>query len=129
MRAYKLKEKYVKYVQSHFIRQPHLSIKNKATKWEIEVTSQVLKEWRQKSRTRPRIIAIQLLDTMIKNAMLVKTTTDMKNTPGIESVSEFENRCIIEGDLYKIRIVVKKQSDRRFIYYFGAVRYETKKPR
>jgi hypothetical protein len=80
-----------------------------------------LGEWRQKSRTRPRIIAIRLLDEMLKTALLVKTEEDTKKTRCIESVSEFENRCEIEGKPYKIRLVVKKQPDRRFVYYFGAV--------
>ena len=120
----KLKEKNVEYARTHFIKTPHLVIENQETKWKIEITSQVIKEWRQKSRTRPRIMAIRLLDVMIKTAALVKTGNDNKQTPFIDSVSEFENWCMIEGNLYKIRIIVKKQPDRYFAYYFGAVRQE-----
>jgi predicted transcriptional regulator YdeE len=118
----KLKETYVHYARSHFIKQPHLVVVNQSTKWEIQITGQVIKEWRQKSRTRPRIIAIQLLDQMIKTAKLVTTEKDRHNTPGIEAVCEFENRCLIEGDLYKVRIAVKQQTNRRFAYYFGVVK-------
>ena len=32
----------------------------------------------------------------------------------------------IEGNMYKIRIVVKKQPARYFMYYFGAVRQDDK---
>ena len=71
-------------------------------------------------------MAIRLLDVMIKTAVLVKTESDNKQTPDIESVSEFENWCMIEGKLYKIRIIVKKQPDRYFVYYFGAVGQEEK---
>ena len=92
--------------------------------WKIEVTTRVIREWWRKSRTRPRIIAIQLLDVMIETAILIKTGEDTKHTPGIVSVSEFENWCMIEGNLYKIRIVVKKQPDRYFVYYFGAIKQE-----
>jgi len=120
----KLKEKNVEYARTHFIKTPHLVIENQETKWKIEITSQVIKEWRQKSRTRPRIMAIRLLDVMIKTAVLIKTGNDNKQTPYIDSVSEFENWCMIEGNLYKIRIIVKKQPDRYFVYYFGAVRQE-----
>jgi len=120
----KLKEKNVEYARTHFIKTPHLVVENQETKWKIEITSQVIKEWRHKSRTRPRIMAIRLLDVMIKTAVLVKTRNDNKQTPYIDSVSEFENWCMIEGNLYKIRIVVKKQPDRYFVYYFGAVRQE-----
>ena len=104
-----------------FYQTPPLVIKNQQTGWGIEITTRVLKEWRQKSRTRSRIIAIQLLDKMLETAVLIKTGEDSKKTRGIESVSEFENRCGIGGVPYKIRIVVKSQSCRRFVYYFGAV--------
>ena len=117
----KLREKCINYVKSHFIKTPHLAVENKNTKWKIEITTQVIKEWRKKSRTRPRIIAICLLDKMIKTAVLIKTEADNRKTRGIESVSEFENQCKINGKPYKIRIIVKKQPSRYFAYYYGAV--------
>jgi len=117
----KLREKYIEYARLKFIRTPRLIVENVHTKWGIEVSSQVIKEWRQKSRTRGRIIAIQLLDAMLETAVLVRTEGDNKKTRGIESVSEFENYCRIEGKLNKIRIIVKKQPSRYFVYYFGAV--------
>jgi len=121
-----LKEKYTKYAYLHFIRQPPLVLLNQNTEWKIEVTTRVIREWWRKSRTRPRIIAIQLLDVMIETAILKKTGKDTKNTPGIESVSEFENHCVIDGEAHNIRLVVKKQQDRRFVYYYGAVNIEIK---
>jgi hypothetical protein len=122
----RLREKCIAYVKSHFIKTPHLFVENQNTKWKIDITTQVIKEWRQKSRTRPRIIAIRLLDKIIKTAVLVKTETDNKETRGIESVSEFENWCKINGKLYKIRIIVKKQPNRYFAYYYGAVEQKDK---
>jgi len=117
----KLREKYIEYARLHFIKTPHLVVINQETRWNVEITTAVIKEWRQKSRTRPRLIAIQLLDAMIKSAVLVKTEKDNKQTRGIESVNEFENWCKIEGKLYKIRVIVKKQPTRYFAYYFGAI--------
>jgi len=117
-----LKEKYTKYARNYFIKNPSLIVTNRVTKWKIEITTRVVKEWWKKSRTRPRIISIQLLDRMIETADLVQTEKDRHNTPGIETVSEFENHCIINGDLYKIRIAVKQQVNRRFAYYYGAVK-------
>jgi hypothetical protein len=117
----KLREKYIKYAKSHFIKSPHLSVENKNTKWKIEITTKVIKEWRAKSRTRPRIMALQLLAEMISSALLIKTEDDFKNARGIESVSEFENWCKIEGKLYKVRIIVKKQPNRYFVYYYGVI--------
>jgi hypothetical protein len=116
----KLREKYIEYARTHFIKTPHLAVENLETKWKIQITTKVIKEWRQKSRTRPRIVSIRLLDKMIRTAVLIKTESDYKGTRDIESVSEFENWCIIKGKLYKIRIIVKKQSSRYFAYYFGA---------
>ena len=121
-----LKEKYTKYAHDYYIKNPPLALINQNTKWDIEVTTRVVKEWWKKSRTRPRIIAIQLLDVMIETARLVKTGKDAKNTRGIESVSDFENICKIEGKPYKVRIIVKKQPNRRFAYYYGATNIEMK---
>ncbi|MDR1802046.1 MAG: hypothetical protein LBQ94_00430 [Treponema sp.] len=121
-----LKGKYTKYAHRLFINETPLIIFNQNTQWKIEVTTRVIREWWRKSRTRPRIIAIQLLDIMVETAILIKTGEDTKHTPGIESVSEFENWCMIEGNMYKIRIVVKKQPARYFVYYFGAVRQDDK---
>jgi len=117
----KLREKCIEYVKNNYFKTPHLVVENQNTKWKIEITTRVIKEWRQKSRTRPRIISICLLDKIIETAVLIKTEDDNKKTRGIESVSEFENRCKINGKLYKIRIIVKKQPNRYFIYYYGAV--------
>jgi len=124
----KLKEKYIEYARSHFIKKPHVIVVNRHTNWKIQITGQVIKEWRQKSRTRHRIIAIQLLDRMIETAKLINIENDRHNTPGIDSVSEFENYCMIDGKLFKIRIAVKQQANRRFIYYFGAVGMDKEKP-
>ena len=119
-----LKHKYTKFAYQKFIKAPAFFVINHGVKWEIEVTTRVVKEWWKKSRTRHRIIAIQLLDVMIENAILVKTEKDTKNTPGIESVSEFENYCKINGKFFKIRIIVKKQQNRHFVYYYGATGIE-----
>ena len=117
-----LKEKYTVYAKSRFIKQPSLVVQNAGTAWSIEITSKVVKEWWKKSRTRPRIIAIQLLDTMVGTSALLDTADDRKNTPGIESVSEFGNHCKINGELYNVRIIVKKQADRYFAYYYSVIK-------
>ena len=117
-----LKVNYTKYAYAHFIQNPPLVLLNHATGLKIEVTTRVIREWWNKSRTRPRILSIQFLDKMIESALLLKIGVDEKNTPGIKSVIEFENRCRINGELYKTRIIVKEQPGRHFVYYFGAVR-------
>jgi hypothetical protein len=124
-----LKHKYVIFAQSRFIRNPPVVVINKDTNWPIELSRRVISEWRIKSRTRERILSIQLLDTMIGGAKFLKTVKDAKNTHGIDSVSYFENRCYINGNLFKINITVKKQRtlNRIFAYYYSATEIEGKK--
>ena len=58
---------------------------------------------------------------MLETATLVSNKKDMYNTPGIEEINELENYCKINGKPFKIRILVKRQKDRRFAYYYGAI--------
>ena len=117
-----LKHKYFIFAKSRFVRNPSAVVKNKDTGWLIELSRRVISEWRIKSRTRERILSIQLLDTMIEGAKFLKTDKDTKNTYGIDSVSYFENQCYINGNLFKINITVKKQKslNRMFSYYYSA---------
>jgi len=117
-----LKHKHFVIARSRFVRNPPVIIVNKDTRWPIELSRRVISEWRIKSRTRERILSIQLLDTMIESAKFLKTAADTKNTHGIESVSYFDNRCYINGKLFKINITVKKQGshNRIFAYYYSA---------
>jgi hypothetical protein len=124
-----LKNKYVIYARDRFIRNPPVVVLNKDKNWPIELSRRVISEWRIKSRTRERILSIQLLDTMIEGARFLKTVKDTKSTHGIDSVSYFENRCSINGNLFKINITVKKQKlpNRMFAYYYSATEIGAKK--
>lgn len=115
-----LKDKYIDIAFQWFVHSPPAIVTNKETGWSIELSSRVVKEWRAKSRTRERIISIQLLDTMLEGAKYLKTVKDSKNTPGIDDVSYFENQCRINDKLFKINITVKRQVNRRFAYYYSA---------
>jgi len=85
-----LKRRYTTLARSRFIHNPPMAVLNKDTNWFIELSNRVINEWWGKSRTRERIISIQLLDAMIEGAKFLSTTEDNKKTPGIESVSYFE---------------------------------------
>jgi len=117
-----LKQKYFVFARKQFNRNPPVVVINKDRNWPIELSRRVISEWRIKSRTRERIISIQLLDTMMEGAKFLKTVEDTKGTFGIESVSYFENQCKINGKVFKINITVKQQksSKRRFAYYYSA---------
>jgi hypothetical protein len=119
-----LKKKYIIFARSRFISNPPKAVLNKNTGWYIEITNRVINEWWGKSRTRERVLAVQLLDAMIERAKFIETVADNKNTPGIESVSYFENCCKINNKLYMIKIAVKKMigKNRRFAYYYAAIK-------
>jgi hypothetical protein len=123
-----LKKKYFVIARNQFIRSPPVTVVNKSTNWPIVLSGRVISEWRAKSRTRERILSIQLLDVMIKGAKFLRTVEDAKDTRGIESVSYFENACKINGKLFRINITVKKQKilDRRFAYYYSATEFNVK---
>ncbi|MDR1212011.1 MAG: hypothetical protein LBK40_07265 [Spirochaetaceae bacterium] len=116
-----LQGKYISLAYSRFVRNPPVLVVNHETNWLIELSSRVIKEWRAKSRTRERIISIQLLDTIIEKAKFLKTVKDAKNTPGIADVSYFESLCKINGRLFRINITVKRIENRRFAYYYSAL--------
>ena len=117
-----LKKKYITFARSRFISDPPKVVKNKDTNWPIELSNRVINEWWGKSRTRERVLAIQLLDVMIEGAQFIETVEDSKKTPGIENVSYFKNYCKINDNDYAINITVKKMvnKDRRFVYYYAA---------
>jgi hypothetical protein len=116
-----LRRKYISLAYNRFVCDPPVVIVNRETNWPIELSSRVVKEWRAKSRTRTRIISIQLLDRMIEGAKFLGTVKDTKNTPGIDDVSYFENLCRINGKLFRINITVKRIKNRHFVYYYSAL--------
>ena len=124
-----LKKKYIAFARSKFIDDPPKRILNKDTGWLIEISNRVINEWWGKSRTRERILAIQILDVMLVGAKLIETVTDNKNTPGIENVSYFSNSCRINGKFFMVKITVKKMlgKNRRYAYYYAAVNIEGQK--
>jgi hypothetical protein len=123
-----LKAKYIQFARNRFLKNPPVIVINKDKNWPIDLSSRVINEWRAKSRTRERILSIQVLDTMIEGAKFLRTVVDTKNTPGIANVSYFENHCKINGRLFYIGITVKKQEsvDRRFAYYYSATEFIVK---
>ena len=117
-----LKKKYLAIAQSRFIGNPPVVVINGETNRHIELSWRVISEWRAKSRTRERLLSVQLLDRMIEGASFLKTTEDSKGTAGIGSVSYFENHCLINGKRFRINITTKKQkfNGREFAYYYSA---------
>ena len=117
-----LKNKYFILASERISQNPPVVVINNEKNWRIELSRRVIAEWRIKTRTRERILSIQLLDEMIKGAKYIETVKDKKNTPGIDSVSYFENQCKINGKIFKINITIKTQKlyNRRFAYYFSA---------
>jgi len=80
-----LKHKYFIYARERFIRNPPVIVLNKDKNWPIELSRRVISEWRIKSRTRERILSIQLLDTMIEGAQFLKRSKTPRILMGLKA--------------------------------------------
>ena len=91
---------------------------NKNTGWKIRISDQGIGEIR-KFRKREHIFLIRILDEILENSIFVCTVPDNKNKPGIENVSYFDCKCIINGKEYLTRLTIKKalNDEVRFFYY------------
>jgi hypothetical protein len=84
---------------------------NKNTQSPIRVSRDGIMEWWRKSRKREHIISIQLLDFFLENAIFIRDNPDYKNRPEIESASEYESACRVNGKLFRVIITVRTGVD------------------
>jgi hypothetical protein len=93
---------------------------NKDTGNSIRVSRDGIMEWWRKSRRREHIISVQLLDFFLENGIFMGESTDYKNRPEIESASQFESACKVNGESFAVIITVRKSIDNniaKFRYY------------
>ena len=112
----KLKYRYLQTAKQNF--QGKVFI-NKNTKNPIRVSKDGIMEWWRKSKRREHIISVQLLDFFLENAVFVEESPDYKNRPEIESASQFESVCKVNGIFFKVIITIRKGVDdiAKFRYY------------
>ena len=91
---------------------------NKDTEKPIRVSKDGIMEWWRKSRRREHIISIQLLDFFLENGMFIREGPDYLGRKKIQSASQFESICKIDGNLYKVIITTRKA-----IYDIDKLRY------
>jgi hypothetical protein len=95
---------------------------NKDTKKPIKVSKDGIMEWWRKSRRREHIISVQLLDFFLENGMFIGENPDYLGRKRIESSSQFEGVCKINGKMFRVLITTRKA-----IYDIDKFRYYTLK--
>ena len=92
---------------------------NNDTKNPIRVSRDGIMEWWRKSRKREHIISMQLLDFFLENGIFIGESPDYKNRPEIESASQFESACKVNGRSFRVIITIRKGIDdiAKFRYY------------
>jgi len=85
----------------------------------IRVSRDGLMEWWRKSRKREHIISVQLLDFFLENGVFIGENPDYKNRPEIESASQYESACRVNGISFKVIVTIRKGVDdiAKFRYY------------
>jgi len=115
--TFDLKTKYKIYLQSHFQGKQYL---NKDMGVLISVSSDCVRQWVKKSRTREKLILIQILDFLLENSRYVGSPIpDRKNRAEIEHYKHFHQSVFISGKKYNVilKIVKPVNQPHKFYYY------------
>ena len=115
--TFDLKTKYKKYLQTHF---QGCKFFNKSAEIHISVSSDSVNQWVKKSRTRERIILIQILDFLLENSKYQGFPyPDRKNRSEIEHFLYFNQNAIINEKKYNVvlKIVKVLGMHHKFYYY------------
>ena len=116
--SFDLKTKYRKYSQKHFQGRKYL---NKDTDIQISVSSDGIRQWVTKSRTREKIIVIQVLDFLLENSKYEgQPIPDRKDRAEIEHYKHFHQQVVINGKKCNVIMkVVKPVNQPHKFYYFS----------
>jgi hypothetical protein len=116
--TFDLKTKYKIYLQTHF--QGHRYCNKDTGVW-ISVSSDCVRQWVKKSRTREKIILIQVLDFLLENSKYEgPPIPDRKNRAEIEHYKNFHQSVFINGKKYNVILkVVKPVNKNHKIYYYS----------
>ena len=116
--TFDLKTKYKIYLQTHFQGKQYF---NKDMGVWISVSSDCVRQWVKKSRTREKIILIQALDFLLENGKYEgPPVPDRKNRTEIEHYKLFHQSVYINGNKYNVILkVVKPINQPHKIYYYS----------
>jgi hypothetical protein len=81
---------------------------NKNTEKPIKVSKDGIMEWWRKSRRREHTISVQLLDYFLKNGNFIGENSDYLGRKKIQSASQFETACKVNGKYYKVIITTRR---------------------
>ena len=114
--TFDLKTKYKKYIQTHFQGRQYFNVNTEI--W-ISVSSDFVNQWVKKSRTRERIILIQILDILLQNSVYDGLLVpDRKNRSEIEHYKHFYHRAQINGKKFKVVLKIVKPAKKNHKLYF-----------
>ena len=81
---------------------------NKCTEKPIRVSKDGIMEWWRKSRKREHILSVKLLDFFLENGNFISENPDYLSRKKIQSASQFESICRINGKIYRVIITTRK---------------------
>jgi hypothetical protein len=114
--TFDLKTKYKIYLQTHFQGKQYC---NKDMELWISVSSDCVRQWVKKSRTREKIMLIQVLDFLLENSKYEgPPITDRKNRAEIEHYKHFHQSVFINGKKYSVILKVVKPVNQPHKFYF-----------
>jgi len=114
--TFDLKTKYKIFLQTHFQGRQYL---NKDTGIYITVSSDGVRQWVTKSRTREKIILIQALDYLLENSKYEgQPIPDRKERAEIEYFKHLHHPVIINGVKYNVILKVVKPVNQPHKFYY-----------
>ena len=122
--TFDLKTKYRKYMQVHFQSSQYL---NKDTGLLISVSSDGVRQWVKKSRSREKIVVIQILDFLIENSKYKgPPIPDRKDRAEIEHYKHFHQPVLINGKKYNAILKVVKPINQNYKFYYCSLKAQDK---
>ena len=114
--TFDLKTKYKKLISKHFQGSQYL---NKGTGILISVSSDGIRQWVTKSRSREKIIVIQILDLLLENSKYVgQPIPDRKDRAEIEHYKHFYQNVFINGKKYNAILKIVKPINQPHKFYY-----------
>ena len=114
--TFDLKTKYKKYLQDHFQGSQYM---NKNTGIMISVSSDSIRQWVIKSRSRDKIIVVKILDFLLENSKYEGLPIpDRKDRAEIEHYKHFHQLVFINGKKYNAILKVVKPVNQNHKFYY-----------
>jgi len=118
--TFDLKTKYKIYLQIHFQGRQYY---NKDIDAWISVSSDSVRQWVKKSRSREKITLIQILDFLLENSIFVPPLIpDRKNRAEIEHYIHIISPVKINGKEFDVTLKIVKPVNHRHKFYYYSIK-------